>query len=703
MVVIMIVPGPRCTYQYLGELNLVENDEHTNGFAEFQYNVHKSINAKATILSSVSQAFTRGSPSFPILNGVTGLEPLVAINGYIPMGSTLLQNPMFMMFSGSTTQHIYEAWLNMINTQESQGGVPSALRALAFIPGMPEAGMTPFFMLGRPYSYDINKRGKRRYENTFVNLELSGNSSDLSLLSHLKFLETFSTSLTLSRQSSNVVLYDILADRFLSVLNGTDPNYTYDPFSNALPEYVFKDTGPSYYDSRFTNDPAMVDYLVVPVERDIYNQLVHWNSYIQGSSGVSLPGGVVTFTLGSDLKIEKLISEPRGYSNIQQYPCIDTNDGKNCSENEKVGSLGFLGASLPSSHSRTYYASFSELYLPLTSYMPAKLSTWYVRYHGDNLKGGDFSPRLDLNWHIYKTLMLRGSVGKSHQAPNLHFQQDTPGLLVGVQISPQAPASFIRVHQKSDIVKVNSKGSLHSNIGLVYNSNSAMRPEDHIFFSGDYWHTQEKGPFMAEEAQSIVTKVATNDPDYLDRIPNFYKTFDSNRFKPTNLAIFNGSTKTTSGFDLTLKYQIPLALHTLFLESNATILQSYRYESTRLSDTVDYVGWASRQFDKIEPGFSQAFNPGLIPVPKWKANAKVTLTRGRNLSLQSIMHISSSYRYRTNNSGITDHTIPLRATVDVAAYYQFNKQVSHLPLFKTLKTRLPQSFLSHQTVRTSVG
>ncbi|MDH4392690.1 MAG: TonB-dependent receptor [Aquabacterium sp.] len=227
----------------------------------------------------------------------------------------------------------------------------------------------------------------------------------------------------------------------------------------------------------------------------------------------TLPGGVVRWAAGADLRLEKFTILP--------------------SANLAVGDIVGLGLSRTDG-SRNFWSTYGEFDLPITKTLDAQLAARLDKY--PKLRA-NISPKLGLTWRANDMLLLRGTVETGFRAPNLTetapsvkfaFNNDTldpkrcsqavalaTDLRTRADAEGTSPADATLLDARAD--KVEGDECLAGVAAIVAN-NPALKPEKSRSFSlglalqptrdlsmtADYWNIQRKAEIDIKTAEEML-------------------------------------------------------------------------------------------------------------------------------------------------------------------------------------------------------
>ena len=168
----------------------------------------------------------------------------------------------------------------------------------------------------------------------------------------------------------------------------------------------------------------------------------------------------------------------------------------NCSS--PTGVAAFLAASDNERTSRSVYAMFGELAVPLTEDIDIQLALRYEDY-GGNI-GSTLDPKFAANWRATDTLSVRGSISTTFRAPPQSILGGT-----GTALSFVGPTGAFKAIDTIGNPNIDSEKALSTNFGVIYQT-------DRFYGSIDFWRFDFEDSFQTEGFGSIVTAYyTTND------------------------------------------------------------------------------------------------------------------------------------------------------------------------------------------------
>lgn len=162
------------------------------------------------------------------------------------------------------------------------------------------------------------------------------------------------------------------------------------------------------------NDTATIGHFYNVWDRVADTRQMVLDAVVGGDSGLDLPGGIVPFAIGVQLRRDRFARRFEGGTNLDLFPCPGSVLNPDATCNPETGALGFIGAGRDLAVSRNVLAVFGEVQLPLAESLSAQVSARFEDYEGG---GSTFDPQARLRWQAADWLVLRGGVGSTFRAP----------------------------------------------------------------------------------------------------------------------------------------------------------------------------------------------------------------------------------------------------------------------------------------------
>lgn len=480
-------PSPVCYFNEAGYEKLVEEQDTYQFYGEFNYKLTDSLELHSELTyNEIDMPDISMSPSSSVLGSFPQLRDaqgnpqpgrqtgagLVgsAVGAYwVPGNHPAVRPLMDAMLNSDGSPTFTEDQVNAI-TDPTQPG------RIALITGT----WRPFGAGGHPTKglYDTQHNNTKMWRAT---LELKGElpkfwGTDLS----------WSIAGTYSKVDYLVEARDILVDRLQAALNGLGgPNCTgstpgangcqwFNPFSSAIPRNVYTGQANPGYIPSLANDPALVEWLYVPIWLDRDYKMYVGDLLVSGTTGWNLPGGPVAIALGAQFRRSEELFVLDPLSNQDLNPC-PTIGATNCTN--RTGPLAMsrnttiLGTTQNVDRHYPVAAAFFETQLPLHDTLTLQLAGRWEKFYSDltDVDNEVFVPAGAIKWQPLDQLAFRFSAGRT-------FSQVNPPLNDGPTETNSAgntafggfgdASSQYRIFNY-DNVDVKSEESTYFNVGFI--------------------------------------------------------------------------------------------------------------------------------------------------------------------------------------------------------------------------------------------
>ncbi|WOX07041.1 TonB-dependent receptor plug domain-containing protein [Microbulbifer pacificus] len=577
---------PVCYFPFGSALNLVEEEERYQVYAEANYNFSDTTRFHfETLYSSNDTPALRSSPSYPPLQGPFG-------PGSVGVFSTPISNP------------------GAVTALEQAGYTPQQIADTSLV------GLTfwrPFALSGNPNDGGAGgAASQREYELLRISAGLDGDIGD-------DFHWQFST--TYVQDNAFARTPDILINRLQSALNGfggpncsgTTPGANgceyFNPFSNAVAANPATGAENPGYVSANANSNALNAWLFDDVLQE--SQSDYWvvDAVVSGATGFELSGGEVEYAVGGQYRGLDYAYDPlNDSSNALITPC-PTPGQTNCAF--PTGPFIFQGQTVPSRLDENVYAAFAELSLPLTDDINVQAAIRFEDYGGQT--GSTTNPKISAKWQANDWLALRGSAGTTFRGPTPGNRANSGRTgLTGIAAAGNA---FKSVDQFGNPA-VGPEQAFTYNVGALFSTDSMTA-------SIDYWTYELEDQILSVPANIIATGVAgvgsgTQFVDCSHSLRDLI-TFANNNtceqgvtvandIQRVRSDVTNGPTVNTSGIDASVNYRFDgIAGGALELSSTLSYILEYDqsdfvYAGVTVSEAYDAAGFAN--YDRF---------PGSIP------------------------------------------------------------------------------------------
>lgn len=577
---------PVCYYPFGTALNLVEEEERFQVYAEANFDISDNTRAHfETLYASNETPALRSSPSYPPLQGPAG-------PGSVGVFSAPIYNP------GSVT------------ALEQAGYTADQIANTSLI------GLTfwrPFALSGNPTDGGAGGAvSQREYEIFRVSAGLEG---DIGEDFHWQFNTTYVQDNAFARTP------DILIDRVQNALwgfggpncSGTTPGANgceyFNPFSNAVASNPATGAQNPGYVSANANSDALNAWLFDDVLQEAQSDYWVVDAVVNGATGLELAGGEVEYAVGGQYRGLDYAYDPlNDNSNALITPCPTPGD-MDCAY--PTGPFIFQGQTVPSRLSEDVYAAFAELSLPLTEDINVQAAIRFEDYGGAT--GSTTNPKISAKWQAVDWFALRGSAGTTFRGPTPANRSESGGTgLTGIAAAGNAFKSVDNFGNPS----VGPEQAFTYNIGALFST-------DNMTASVDYWSYELEDQILSVPANIIATGVAgvgsgTQFVDCSSGLRDLI-TFANNNtceqgvtvandIQRVRSDVTNGPTVETSGIDATINYRFDnVAGGALEFNSTLSYILEYSqsefvYSGVTVSDAYDAAGFAN--YDRF---------PGSIP------------------------------------------------------------------------------------------
>ncbi len=408
----------------------------------------------------------------------------------------------------------------------------------------------------------------------------------------------------------------------IAALAGTNGCTFFNPFSTGVAANINSgQVNPTYAGTRspagfslmpgagLINDPGTIDNFFRTTRTDVNTKLYVGEVVLSGRSGLTLPGGDLTFAIGGQYRKNDYAIRYNNDSNLAVNPCPGSplNPAAIC--NPQTGALGFLGSGFNRSVSNDIYAIFWEIRAPITSKLDIQFSARYEDYGGS--VGSTFNPQGRLRYQVTDWLAVRGGGGTTFRGPP---PQQVTGNITTLQLI----------------------GSAFRAVDVFGNPN--INPEDATTYSGgilvdkgpftasvDYYRYELHGPIDNEPVAGIVSALfgasgAANcgNPAYAGLRSRF--TFTSAGCGIGNVTrlrtnTFNSGDVTTSGIDVQALFKFDLGSGQIGIGGAGTYVIDYKTKDILVEGIV-----VQPRFDAVGKFNLQT---SAYPLPQIKGNLYV--------------------------------------------------------------------------------
>lgn len=288
---------------------------------------------------------------------------------------------------------------------------------------------------------------------------------------------------------------------------GVGPCQWFNPFSEAIERSAVTGPNPTFVPA-VANSKELIEWLTLEGVGRQTNELLVFDLVFDGELGIlSLPGGAIGWALGAQTRNEVYETELSTISNRAESPCPWTNPfavtlgfvtadqlSPNC--NPKNGLVAFGVPGDEADESRTVYAVFAELALPVTETLDMQAALRFEDYGSEG--GSTIDPKFAVKWQALEWLAFRGSVSSTFRGPSLSYLS---GVNTFLQNIPAANAyRAVNIIGNDDL---EPESALATSAGIIVQAGGFTA-------TIDYWKFDFQDPFQIESAGQILTAYETN-------------------------------------------------------------------------------------------------------------------------------------------------------------------------------------------------
>jgi len=478
-----------CNFQFSQFDNLVEDEDHYNVYAEFNMLFGETTELHVEAMYAAHDVpHENSSPSYAPTQGAT----LVGNNPTGPNFIIPRSNP------GLTPEFIAQ--------------LPAAVQAAL---ASPTSSVIASGLLWRPYGVGGNpltgegKEDERFFDGYRIAASLKGEVSAVN----------WDVGVTYMENNREIVTPDIITTRLALALRGLGgPNCVaanntpgqngclwLNPFSTGVQRNLITGAlSPNFVSMPNVNTVELADWLFEDNGSKDKTSTFVVDAVLNGQLPFGLSGGDIGWAAGAQYREETLEREPIGFSDITQFPCVDSVNGNiitgNQSCNVPTGVFSFLGPLGPLDLTRDVKAVFGELNVPILESLSAQVAVRHETY-GEPV-GSTTNPKLSLRWQALDWLALRGSVGTTFRGP-LQTQLD-PGAATTLTFTPAA--NGYKIYDVVGDPNLKPEEALTLNVGFIVKAGG---------FSGtlDYWSYDFEDALETESGPEMVARFFGTNPN----------------------------------------------------------------------------------------------------------------------------------------------------------------------------------------------
>lgn len=645
---------PACSYNYIPYYNLVEEQDTYRAYAQLNTvitdNVDFHIDAN---YSEVNAPQVFGSPSQPVVRGPARAAGLT-FQFLVPRS-----NPGFADFA-------------------ARSGL-AANPAFAFVQGLTPVTFRPLAHGGNPVMGEGNGFGvpsRINNQDWRISGGLSGTLGDVSeMLSGVNF----DVSGTFNQNNFEGDASDILAFRFQEALNGFGgPNCNavdlnplqfgtqndaaagkngclyWNPFASNFPNQPARGLANPSYVAGLENDRSLYRWFSDPRKTESQTQSLTVDAVFSGETGINLPGGVISWGLGTQWRQVEFKETVRSEFYNGSTPClwptnfttgIDTNSDGNSepiaqtpfptNDPRHTGCAGgegpflFFDINPPDAADRQQFSYFGELALPVFDNL-----NFAAAVRREDFSGGLGSTvyKVSGKWDVFGPLSVRGSYGTNYQTPPIDL---IPGEQTNAVRSYDRAARNWKAYQLTTRSDVQAEEATAWNAGIIWQSQGFSADHDFTFIV-DYFDIETEneiaelathnqllaastlattvGGFNLMNCSSpFIGRFSFNDGPTSPGGTCVQGTTTSNDFSVVRSEIGNAFGQSVAGVDIQVRYALPFGPGDLSFDVTGTMVTEQMVSARTLDGIV-----VEAAEDRL--GFLNFSTVG-VAVPEWRVNA----------------------------------------------------------------------------------
>jgi iron complex outermembrane receptor protein len=294
------------------------------------------------------------------------------------------------------------------------------------------------------------------------------------------------------------------AAAFAAGTAGTGSCEYYNPLSNALPFGLNGVTNPQY-NPAVANSDALINWMTADTGSQAINELLVFDAVFTGETQWALDGGNVGWAAGFQSRSEDYDFTLKDVANRAINPCpftlqVSVDLGHvadlNCGTGG-AGLLAFLAASDEESTSRTIFAAFGELALPISDDLNVQLAARFEDYED---VGSTFDPKIAVSWNVSELVKVRGSASTTFRGPPASFLAGTGTALEFVG----SPVLAFKARDTFGNANLQPETAVALNFGIIV-------ANDNFYGSVDYWSFDFEDSFQTESGGQILGAYLGND------------------------------------------------------------------------------------------------------------------------------------------------------------------------------------------------
>jgi outer membrane receptor protein involved in Fe transport len=486
---------------------------------------------------------------------------------------------------------------------------------------------------------------------------------------------------------------------------GVGPCEWFNPFSQAIERSAVTGPNPTFVPA-VANSKELINWLTLEGTGNTINELLVFDLVFDGEfEFMTLPGGAIGWALGAQTRNESYETELSPVSNRADSPCpwtdpfavtlgFTTADQLSPNCNPKTGRVGFGVPGDEADESRTVYAVFSELALPITDTLDVQAAVRFEDYGSDG--GSTIDPKFAVKWQAFDWLAFRASASSTFRGPSLSYLSGVNTYLQNI-----AAANAYRAVNVIGNDDLDPESALATSAGIILQAGGFTA-------TVDYWKFDFQDPFQIESAAQILGAYGGNgcfdggagapvggpiSPICQQLRPRIEPTGAvSADLAAVNTYFINGTDIDTDGVDFMAQYAFDMIGGQITVGFEGTYTNKYESEDFESLEGI-----------VLAPGgdFAGEMNIGLnpfYPLPDLKGNAFVRYGND-NWQLGYTMRYVTEYDDETPGLGFFHPylvEIEEMTTHDVTAVYTWNEFIVSASVYNLTDEDPPYAFAAQE-------
>jgi outer membrane receptor protein involved in Fe transport len=431
----------------------------------------------------------------------------------------------------------------------------------------------------------------------------------------------------------------------------------FNPFSTAIQQSAINGATNPNFSAANDNPRELLDWMVGKQASEATNELLVFDAVVSGETPIDLGAGAIGWAAGFQARDESYNLSLNELTNLAESPCQFNNPRSvalgnvtqtafdNCQNGltTPTGPLAFLAGTVEEKTSRTIYAFFGELAIPVTDTIDMQAAIRFEDYGSET--GSTVDPKIAIRWQALDWLAFRGTAQTTFRGPPQSLLSGR-----GTALAFITPAAAFKAVDTLGNPNLSPESAVATNLGVLFDVGG-------LYASVDWWRYELEDPISLESQDQIVTAYSTQgcqnggagapDPDGAGPLPPTptpsCEILRSHIFPlGTSVAALervernwiNGADIDTSGIDAYVQYTFEGVLDGE-LTIGAQGSYTFEYES---KDFLDINGLT------LAPGgdFMGALNDGtpFTPKPDLKGDAFVKFTTGPHTASLIMRYVS---------------------------------------------------------------